>query len=97
MRLLRISTCTVCLSIGLALVVMGITWLVLGEMSPLREYFSYHVAVPNFVGALLPLPYFGLMILRPPNGVQDLVGYGLEFIQWLSIGYLVALLLCRNS
>lgn len=97
MRLLRISTCTAGISTGFALVAMAITWLVLGETSPLREYFSYHVAVTNFAGKLLPLPYFGLMILRPPYAIQDLVGYGLEFIQWLVIGYLVALIFCRKS
>jgi hypothetical protein len=85
------------ISIGFALIAMGLTWLVLGETSPLREYFTYHVAVPNFVGKLLPLPYFGLMILRPPYAIQDLVGYGLEFIQWLVIGYVVAFMLCRKS
>ena len=94
MRLLRISSCTAGISIGFALVAMGITWLVLAETSPLGEYFSYHVAVPNFVGKLLPLPYFGLMIVRPPYAIQEFVGLGLEFVQWLFVGYCIAILFC---
>ena len=63
-------------SIIFAVAATALTWLVLGEGSPLRGYFLNHTAIPNFVGRLLVLPYFGLIMIRPPVSLQEVVGLG---------------------
>jgi hypothetical protein len=76
-------------SLGFALFAVLVDWLVLGETSPLKPYFMYHVTIPNFVGRLLVLPYFALIIFRPRPPFEEIIGYGLEFIQWLVVGYVL--------
>ncbi|HVS80270.1 MAG TPA: hypothetical protein VHE60_00880 [Pyrinomonadaceae bacterium] len=55
------------------------------------------VPIPNIVGRLLVIPYLLLTIFRPSSPLEDIVGYGSEFIQWLVIGYLLSLIFCRKA
>jgi hypothetical protein len=71
------------------------TWLVLGEGSPLRAFFLYHVTIPNIVGRLLVLPFLLLTVFRPASPWREIVGYGSEFIQWFVIAYLLSLIIWR--
>lgn len=73
----------------------ALTWLVLGDSSPLAEYFLEHVTVPNLVRSMLTVPYLLLMVLRP-NRDADFIGYILIFVQWLIVGFVLSLLVCRR-
>ena len=82
--------------------VLGITqvvgWLVGGESSPFHDFFLYHVALSNRIMAL-NLPAFLIATLlggnlhAPPNWAM-LVGF---LAQWLSIGFLISLVLIRPT
>ncbi|GEM_PF-1453077 len=87
-----ISTRRVSVSAGFALLAMTMTWLVLGEGSPFRPFFLYHVTIPNIVGKLLVIPLMLLIVFRPSSPWEEIVGYGSEFIQWFVIGYLLSLI-----
>ncbi len=95
MKCLKISTCRASVSAGFALLTMTATWLVLGEGSPLRSFFLYHVTIPNIVGRLLVVPFLLLTVFRPSSPWEEIVGYGSEFVQWFVIGYLLSLIFCR--
>lgn len=90
------SSCKTKFSIGFALCAMLTTWLVLGDNSPFKEYFLYHVTIPNLFRGVLIIPYLILMILRP-TVFADAIGYILVFLQWLLVGYLFARLICRDD
>lgn len=96
MRQLKTSILVVAVGVAFSLFAMIMTWLVLGDASPFREYFLYRVSIPNLIGRLLVLPYFGLVLLNPSPEVENFVGLVLEFIQWFVIGSLLAWLLCRR-
>jgi hypothetical protein len=83
-------------SLILALVATLVTWLVLGENSPLEGYFLYHVAVPNLFRKILTLPYLILIILRPRLWVDE-IGYLLVFLEWLVGSFVLSLLIYRSS
>ena len=72
------------------------TWLVIGESSPFREYFLYHVTLPNFVMKFLLIPYVAVMMAKAETDFEDmLIAVGVEFLQWLVVGYVMAVLLVR--
>src|SRR5260370_42572393 len=48
-----------------AIVLTFLTWLVLGDSSPLKDFFLFHVAIANLVLKLLVVPYSVVMVLRP--------------------------------
>jgi hypothetical protein len=96
MKLSKLFLHRAVVGVAFALFVMSFTWLVLNERSPFRDYFRNHVAFTNFVGNLLPLPYFGLIFIQPPYAYQDLIGAILEFIQWLLVGYVLTSVFYRR-
>ena len=79
-----------------AIVLTLLTWLVLGDGSPLRDYFLFHVAITNLVLKLLVVPYSVVMVLRPLIWA-DAISYALIFLQWLIIGFLISLVFFRRS
>jgi hypothetical protein len=82
-------------AIGLALCACLVSWLIVGETSPLSVYFLEHVELPNLWMTLHTLPYLVLVIFRPML-LGDVVLYALVFLQWFLIGYLLALLIFRT-
>lgn len=90
-----LSKCRIRISLGFAFGASLVTWLVLGDTSPFKEYFIHHVTVPNMLRQLLIVPYLILTILNP-DVFGDAIGYLLEFLQWLLIGYLLARLICKE-
>lgn len=72
-----------------------IVWLLLSDSSPLYFYFLYHVTIPNMMRKLIVVPYVIMMILRPARFGDDLA-YALVFLQWLLVGYVLAILLSRK-
>ena len=87
--------CVLLGSIIFAITATAVTWLILGDGSPLRDYFINHTTIPNFVGRLLILPYTGLILIRPAGSLQQIVGLALELVQWLIVGAVLTLVLCR--
>lgn len=79
-----------------AIVLTLLTWLVLGDSSPLRDYFLFHVAIANLVLKLLVVPYSVIMVLRPLIWA-DAISYALIFLQWLIVGFLISLVFFRRS
>jgi hypothetical protein len=68
----------------LAFVLTVTTWLILGDNSPLQNYFLQHVTIPNLFRVLLTVPYLLVVILRPSSFV-DALSYGFISLQWLSL------------
>jgi hypothetical protein len=83
-------------SFSFALVATLLVWLVLGDTTPLQEYFLYHVTIPNLLMAVLVVPYLILTILRP-EVYGDAISYALIFLQWLLVGYVIARLVFRRK
>ncbi len=79
-----------------AIVLTFLTWLVLGDTSPLRDYFLFHVAIANLVLKLLVVPYSVVMVLRPLIWA-DAITYALIFLQWLIVGFLFSLVFFRRG
>ena len=85
--------CTLKISFGFSLVMLFITWLILGSGSPLEPFFLEHVGIPNFFRRLLTIPYVVMMVLRP-NTLTGLLSYVLVFVQWLVVGALISFFYC---
>lgn len=91
----KIALKRVAVALCFALSLMTITWFVRGEDSPLKTYFLYHVTIPNFIGQLLIVPYFLVTLLRPSYPWDRIVANGSEFVQWLILGLVLALVIVR--
>ena len=89
-----ISKCRVRISLAVALFACLISWLIVGETSPLADYFLWHVEIPNLWSALHVVPYLIIMIFRPAP-FDEAITFILVFLQWLLIGYVLARLICR--
>lgn len=83
-------------SLGLALGMILLVWLVQGESSPFYEYFLYHVAIPNIVMGMHVIPYLIIVIWRPMI-YGEAIAYVLIFLQWLLVGYLLSRLIIRSD
>jgi hypothetical protein len=91
-----ISRSRIVFALVVATVLTILTWLVLGDTSPLRDYFLFHVAIANLVLKLLVVPYSLAMVLRPLIWA-DAISYALIFLQWLIVGFLFSLVFFRRS
>jgi hypothetical protein len=84
-------------TLGFATVLSSLIWLVLGDSSPLAEYFLYHVSLPNLLRHLLVVPYLVLMTAKPNTQTGDAtLLIILEFAQWCVVGYLLSRLIFRK-
>ena len=79
------------LSAGFALLCVIIFWLILGDASPLSEYFLYHVTLPNFIRSLHIPTYLLLVIFRPQPPFEEIVGYGSVFLQWFFVSFVFSM------
>jgi hypothetical protein len=95
---MNIWKCRTVVNLSFALGATMLTWLVLSLESPMADYFLDHVAIKNIVGQLLIIPYLIVLALRLDTLEQDnFASYSLAFLQWLVVGILVSLLLCRRG
>ena len=78
------------LSAGFASLCVFLVWLILGDWSPFKEYFLYHVTVPNFVRGLHAPTYLLQVIFRPEPPFEEIIGYGSVFVQWFVIAFLLS-------
>jgi hypothetical protein len=75
-----------------------VTWLVTGETSPFKEYFLWHVGIPNAWGMLNLLPaIISAMAAGNIHAGNAAVFYIAFAIQWLGIGWLLSFPFTRNS
>ena len=74
-----------------ALIALTVNWLVLGDSSPLHEYFLWHTGLPNWWMALNICPVIGAaFVAGNPHSGSEIV-YGLFLvIQWLIFGFLLS-------
>ena len=91
-----ISRCTVTVILILSVLASFATWLVLSENSPFDNYFLYHVNGRNFVGRLVFVPYILTLLLRSPF-CADQISYALIFAQWLVVGFVVSIFVCKKG
>jgi len=91
-----ISRCRATISLTFALLAFLVTWLVLSENSPFDKYFLYHVDGRNLVGRLVFLPYI-LTLLLGPAFWSDQISYAFIFAQWLVVGFVVSIFVCRKG
>jgi hypothetical protein len=69
-----------------------LSWLTLADSSPFRDYFLYHVTIPNAWGSLNIVP--GLLSFIVGGHAGSEVVFLLAFaVQWLFIGLVLGLLL----
>ena len=80
-----------------ALVALGailFTWLILGESSPFKEYFSFHTTLPNLWRTLNALPFIAGAVLSGNHGGSPLILFTvLQFIQWFIIAFVISTVL----
>ena len=92
---MKMSKCRLRLSVTFTLLMLVVTWLLLGDRSPLENYFLYNVILPNFLRTLLTGPYLVMMIIGPGTLATG-IAYILILIQWFIIGFILSLLICRT-
>lgn len=91
---ITVSVIPVTVSVLVLVVASILNWLLIGESSPLREYFLWHAAIPNLWGVLNVVP--GLISIVGSGNVHagsEPVFYVAFAIQWLLIGLLMGLVL----
>jgi hypothetical protein len=68
-----------------------LSWLLMGETSPLADYFLWHDEVSNFWGKLNIVPFIGGIILGGSHaGPNPVMFFILLFIQWFIIGVVLS-------
>ena len=81
------------ISVVTLLVAGTITWLVLGETSPLREYFLWHVRIPNIWRQFILLPFIISAIASGNVHGGNIIVFCITFsAQWLFLGWILSLL-----
>jgi hypothetical protein len=84
------------LSAGFGLICAIVVWLILGDTSPLSEYFLGHVTLPNLIRKLHIPTYLLLVIFRPQSPFEEIVAYGSVFVQWFLVGFLISITVYRS-
>ena len=89
-----VSVIPVTVSVLVLMVALILNWLLIGETSPLREYFLWHVAMRNVWGFLNVVPaIISIFASGNVHAGSESVFYVAFAIQWLLIGLLVGLFL----
>lgn len=73
------------------LLVILIHWVMFGEDSPLREYFQWHVSVPNVLRGLNAVPAIVSAVISGNHGGGDRIVFCFLFvIQWSAVGFFLS-------
>jgi len=84
------------LSGAIALSAVLFTWVVLGESSPLADYFLFHVGVPNAWRFLSALPFIAAAFISGNHGGGPAVLFiALQFAQWFVVAYVLLILFSK--
>lgn len=69
-----------------------VTWLIMGDSSPLHDYFLWHGDLPNTWAMTTLIPYiFSAMIAGNPHSPATAIFIFALIIQWFLIGFLLSL------
>jgi hypothetical protein len=73
-----------------------LNWVLLGEASPLHDYFIWHGAIPNLWGMLniIPAIVSALIARNSHSGSELLYAFGV-FLQWFLIVFLLCTLILK--
>jgi hypothetical protein len=81
-----------------ALSAILLTWVLLGESSPLADYFLFHVRVPNVWRLLNALPFIAAAIISGNRGGGPVALFTvLQFVQWFVVAYVLSILFSRAT
>jgi hypothetical protein len=74
-----------------ATVMLLVGWLIFAEASPLKDYFLFHVALPNLWRALHIVPALAAaLVAGNPHGGSEPVAFAGFFLQWFVVGFLLS-------
>jgi hypothetical protein len=80
----------------LMLLALLVTWLIMGDSSPLHEYFLWHGDLPNTWAMTTLIPYiFGALIAGNPHSPSIAIVIVALIIQWFLIGFLLSIPVSR--
>ena len=69
-----------------------LTWLILGDSSPLHDYFLWHGALPDLWSMTMIVPYIvGALIEGNPHSPSELIVGLALIIEWSVIGWLLSI------
>ena len=73
-----------------------LNWLIMGDSSPLHDYFLWHTAMPNIWGLTSIVPYvLSAIITGNPHSPSMIIFYAFLIVQWLVLGFLLSIPLAR--
>jgi len=85
---------TVCGIVAVSAVLL--TWVFMGESSPLADYFLFHVGVPNIWRLLNVLPFIAAAFISGNHaGGPAALFTLLQFVQWFLVAYGLSTLFSR--
>ena len=74
-----------------------VTWLIMGESSPLYNYFVWHVGLPNTWAMTTVIPFiFSAVVTNNPHSPSMVIFIFALIIQWFLVGFLSYLFRCRD-
>jgi hypothetical protein len=74
------------------LVALSVTWIIMGESSPLYDYFIWHGGLPNTWGMTTLIPYIvSAMIGGNPHSPSMAFFLFALIVQWFVIGLLLSI------
>jgi hypothetical protein len=69
-----------------------VTWLIMGDSSPLHEYFLWHVHLPNTWAMTTLIPFIlSAVISGNPHSPPIAIAIFAFIIQWFLIGFLLSI------
>jgi hypothetical protein len=78
------------------LLALLVTWLIMGDSSPLHEYFLWHGDLPNTWAITTLIPYIiGALITGNPHSPSIAIVIFALIIQWFLIGSLLSIPVSR--
>ena len=78
------------------LLALLLNWLIMGDSSPLHDYFLWHSTTPNLWGMTNVVPYIlSAMIAGNPHSPSMVIFYVFLVVQWLVLGLLLSIPIAR--
>jgi len=83
-------------SLLVVLSALFLTWLILGDSSPLHNYFVWHVTLPNIWTMTVVVPFiFSAVLSGNPHSQPMVIAMIASVVQWSIIGFLLSIPLSR--
>jgi len=79
-------------SVTVVAAALVVTWLLLGDSSPLHAYFIWHVSLPNAWAMTTALPYVaGAVLSGNPHSPSMAIVLVALIVQWFVIGFVLSI------